>query len=302
MNRRYMLPSAGLLLVGAAIGHFAHTARAGGIPGSQTLTYAGVLQNEKGQPLSGRQAIDFRLWDERENGAERCGLLNPSGGYVLTVDGRFSIPLPDACVRAVSDYPQLWVELRVAGSALPRAPLGAVPYAVEARRAVSADSASGALEQRIAALEASKGKVAGIWFGSVAADGACATINNSPWIDVPDATVTFTVDKPITIWTTYSINVNPDLAPNAEHVATHLVVDDVVAEASGSHYQPFSGGDSNVNLNGNYVVDLGSGTHTVKLQWATAGGIERTWASCPAWAIGGASVAGRNVSVVGVYR
>lgn len=306
-HRQSLLAAAGLVVLSGTVGYYAHTARAGGIPSTNTLTYSGTLQDESGAPLKGRQAIDFRLFDAREKGQERCVLLNPRDGYPLTADGRFSIVLPDACVTAVSEHPKLWVEVRVAGSELARAPLGAVPYAVEARRAATADNASGALEQRIAALEAQvSGKVAGIWFASNAPQGLCASIINAGWTDVPDTTVTFSVDKPVRIWSSYAINVQPMAGPADGYLATRIVIDEQVAEASANHYQPFTNAHSNDTISGSFASDLEPGEHAIKMQWATGGAdpqaLATTWENCPVWAVTGGSVASRSVSVIGVYR
>lgn len=299
-TRPTLLASAGLVVLFAVVGYYAHTARAGGIPSANTLTYSGTLHNEKG-PLTGRQAIDFRLYDAREGGQERCVLMNPKDGYPLTDDGRFSIVLPEACVTAVSEHPQLWVEVRVAGTELTRSPLGAVPYAVEARRAATADSASGALEQRIAALEAQvSGKVAGIWFAGHPGDPQCASIMASDWMDVPDAFVEFVVDKPIRIWSSYAINIQPDGASGDEYLGTRIVIDDVGSTSSGGHFQPYSPDGVNATLTGSEAADLAPGAHTVKLQWYAGGAGERTWTNCPNW--GDGYQGGRTLTVIGVYQ
>jgi hypothetical protein len=63
------------------------------------------------------------------------------------VNGRFSIPLPDDCTIKFGSNAQVWAEVLVGSTAnavasLGRAKLGAVPYAVEANHAVSADRAA----------------------------------------------------------------------------------------------------------------------------------------------------------------
>jgi hypothetical protein len=74
---------------------------------------------------------------------------------VTPVAGRFQLALPD-CQAAVGASPDLWLEAIVDGKSLGRTKLGAVPYAIEASHAVSADSAdgaSGALATRLDAVE-----------------------------------------------------------------------------------------------------------------------------------------------------
>ena len=131
-----------ILLAVAASSYFVLEARAGIAPGPQSLTYSGLLQDPEGNPMKGRVAIDFRLWDAREEGNEQCVVFNPRDNYDLGTNGRFSVQLPEECSAAVREHRELWVELRVAGEPLPRAQLGAVPYAVEAGHAVAADQAA----------------------------------------------------------------------------------------------------------------------------------------------------------------
>ena len=73
-----------------------------------------------------------------------------SSAQTLT-NGGFSVVLPDACVAAVHANTELWVEVLVDGASTGRSKLGAVPYALEAD---TASKAAGALNTRIAALEA----------------------------------------------------------------------------------------------------------------------------------------------------
>jgi hypothetical protein len=72
---------------------------------------------------------------------------------------------------------------------------------------------------------------------------------------------------------------------------------------SGSHFQPFvsplgSAHDKNVNLNGNLVINLGKGTHSVKLQWWKSGGV--AWGSDPGWPTN--HIGGRTVVVIAFYK
>jgi hypothetical protein len=289
MRSRRWLASVSMLGLGAAVGHFAHTARAGGIQSSRALTYSGTLQDTNGDPLRGSQPIDFRLWDAAKDGEVRCEIINPDEDVQLDRNGRFSIPLPEACATAVSSDRELWVELRVSGSALPRMRLGAVPYALEAQHALVADTAT----------DKSR-KIAGIFpYGSKAEDG-CISIENSEWKEAPGVFVDVNVDAPVTIWATYSINVQPNAATTSgDWVATRLVVDGVVAPSSASHFQPYSTADANSNINGQHVGELTAGRHTVKLEWATGGLVG--WASCT-WVSYNGATGGRSLTVLAIYK
>jgi hypothetical protein len=132
---------------------------AGGIPQIDTLAYHGVLESEDGAAITGEHELAIELWSAIEAGERACA---SEAQRMNTLAGRFSIALPEECSAAVRANPDLWVAVIVDGTALPRAKIGAVPYSVEADNATRAglaavaqraDSAGGALEQRIATLE-----------------------------------------------------------------------------------------------------------------------------------------------------
>jgi microcystin-dependent protein len=117
------------------------------------LTYAGALQAADGTPLSGAHTIEVRFWSAKSGGTTLC-----TSGELDNVQlnlGRFSIALPDECTQAVKSTPEAYVEVVLDQSSLGRAKASAVPYAVESAHALLATDAtkSGALDQRIAALE-----------------------------------------------------------------------------------------------------------------------------------------------------
>ena len=126
-------------------------ARAAGIPDAAALTYTGYLENPDGTPVTGQKSIGIVVYDAETKGKAVCR-LDPAD--VEPLAGRFQLTLPDDCNDAVKANPDLWLEVMVEGSLLGRSKLGAVPYAVEASHAVSADAASGELDARISALEA----------------------------------------------------------------------------------------------------------------------------------------------------
>lgn len=291
-----------VLTCSATAGYAIGISRADGIPGSGALTYSGLLEDESGTPLTGNKDIQVLLWDAVSGGNKLC----ETSSQAMALDkGRFEVVLPDDCVDQIKTESDTWVEVVVDGEALQRAKISAVPYAVEAGHAMSAASATGALEQRVAALEnQSSGKVAGIWFAS--ATECASTPLSQSWNDIPETTVDFQVSKPVTIWATYSINVQPEGGdPNSEYLVTHLTVDGSVAEPSASHYHPMTSGDPNMNIIGNYVTDLEAGSHTVNLQWVRANpiGVPMViWSNCPSWEVDGSSTANRTVVVIALYK
>lgn len=126
-----------------------HAVRADGIPATTPLLYRGYLERS-GMPDDTARMVGASLWDRATDGTRLCDVpaapVTPSGG-------RFELAL-DACVAAVRANRDAWLQLTVDGTPLPRTKLGAVPYAIEAERAQSANNAVGPLLARIAALEA----------------------------------------------------------------------------------------------------------------------------------------------------
>jgi hypothetical protein len=132
--------SAAMVTVAVLATLLAVRARAAGIPGADVLTYTGYLEDADGQPLQSTVSIAVELWNDGKAGAgdKVCEAV------VETVElqaGRFQVPLTD-CDAEVKKNPNLWTEVRVDGASLGRTKLGAVPYAIEAAHATSADEAT----------------------------------------------------------------------------------------------------------------------------------------------------------------
>jgi hypothetical protein len=135
---------------------FASASLADGIPATDPLSYSGVLLNSVGAPVTSTVSARLSLWDDQTatlSASRKCETSVPA----LTPDsaGRFRITLEAACLGVVKANPNLWVQVEIGTTALPRSKLGAVPYAVEADRATTAatattaQSASGALAQQV---------------------------------------------------------------------------------------------------------------------------------------------------------
>ncbi|WP_424099662.1 shufflon system plasmid conjugative transfer pilus tip adhesin PilV [Moorena producens] len=141
------------------------------------------------------------------------------------------------------------------------------------------------------------GVLAGIWAAQPLTDTSVTSTQD--WEDVLETSVTFTLDRTAMIFCTYSINVQPDGNPGTNFVGTRLVVDDQGYRQSGSHFQPLTSSDSNVNLNGNLVLPLTAGPHTIKLQWMKYGSNLASWSSRPSWIDG--FIGGRTLVVMAFY-
>lgn len=151
MTNRGWIAGGTLLLAVVGAGSYLAGARAAGVPQRTPMTYTGVVTDLQGAPVSGSRMIELRLWD-RETGGTTPVCVVPPAPHVL-VAGGFRITLPDPCVAAVREKPDLWIEVVVADKTFGRRKINAVPYAIEAERATNA---GGALETRLAGLEASK--------------------------------------------------------------------------------------------------------------------------------------------------
>jgi hypothetical protein len=147
VSTRKLVATLGLVLGGVAIG-WGVKAVADGIPQMQPLQYSGTVL-ENGLPFTGARDIVVSLWDSAITGAgaKKCETAAP--GTMLT-SGRFRVALASECTAAVRANPELWVEVTVAGTMMPRKKLSAVPFAMEADRAASA---SGPLETRLLGFE-----------------------------------------------------------------------------------------------------------------------------------------------------
>jgi hypothetical protein len=123
----------GLCVLAALV---AGLAVADGIPTMTPLTYSGVLQNSAGAPVTAQQSMQLTLWDDATaNGSVNQKCVTPTQNVTPDSQGRFQIVLDQACFDAVRSNRNLWVQVQVGATVLPRSKLGAVPYAVEAGRA-----------------------------------------------------------------------------------------------------------------------------------------------------------------------
>lgn len=137
----------------AAAASLSVRARAAGVPPANALSYSGYLETPDGTPIVSPVDVALNVWDAASSGNRVCAVAN----HTLTPSaGHFRVELPDACTRAVSANPSLWLEPVINATSFGRSGLGAVPYSVEADHAASADVAAptGALAQRLSAMQA----------------------------------------------------------------------------------------------------------------------------------------------------
>jgi hypothetical protein len=138
MTRRSLIVL-GISSLGLAAGvGYAIRAAASGIPPTNALSYAGVLEDATG-PITGSHRIQVILYDAATAGNNLCESTPAALGIS---DGHFSVQLPDTCTTAVAANPNVWADVLVDGSDTGRTKIGAVPYAVEAQHATNADNAA----------------------------------------------------------------------------------------------------------------------------------------------------------------
>jgi len=125
-----------LLSIGVG-GVIAVRANAAGVPDMKALTYNGYIETPDGKPVTAKVNIFVNIYDAATDGTKVC---EQTVMDLTPVSGRFQVELPEACTVAVKANPNLWIEAVVNGSALGRTKLGAVPYALEAGHATSADA------------------------------------------------------------------------------------------------------------------------------------------------------------------
>ncbi len=153
MNRRTLVTIALSASLSAAVtGLVVHTVRAVGIPTTPSMFYRGTL--DPAAPGTVTRTFRVALYDAATAGTP---LYNTGDAMVAVTNGAFEVPLPVECtniIRGTTPDPGIWLELTVDGTTIPtRTKLGAVPYAVEAERAVNATAATGALQTTLTTMQ-----------------------------------------------------------------------------------------------------------------------------------------------------
>jgi hypothetical protein len=99
---------------------------------AKTMNYQGYLTDGSGGPLNGNYDMVFSLWDEEAAGAGAQEWGDETHSGVSVSNGLFSVVLGE--ILPIDPYTvfeeQLYLEISVDGTTLPRQPLRAVPYAM----------------------------------------------------------------------------------------------------------------------------------------------------------------------------
>jgi len=124
--------------------------------------------------------------------AQNMTCVTPPANRTLSM-GRFQVTLDPSCTDFVHANPDVSVQVIVEGVQLPKTKLGAVPYALEAQRAMEA-SPNGTLQSRLQALEADR--VVYAFFSLSAADTVTIHSQSGNWISSATASgkaITFAI-------------------------------------------------------------------------------------------------------------
>lgn len=143
-----------LLAAASAIAGYGLRALAEGGSRTSPLFFAGTISDRGGVPLEGTHNVRVGLFNAASGGSAVCTTPALSVEFAL---GRFSVELPTGptgCDTAIANEAELWSELSVDGTTFPRTQVGAVPYALEAKHALTAQGLVGEQADRLSALEA----------------------------------------------------------------------------------------------------------------------------------------------------
>ncbi len=138
MNGNRKMIALGTVLL--ALGVVAGRALATGVPTQLPLTWSGTVTDETGAPYTTAVNVSVAFYDSPSSQLSKC---TSAVTQAAANSGRFAVVLPPECAQAVHDTQDLWTETTVGPNnlVLPRAHVGAVPYALEADSATVAASA-----------------------------------------------------------------------------------------------------------------------------------------------------------------
>ncbi|MBI5495853.1 MAG: hypothetical protein HY904_12585 [Deltaproteobacteria bacterium] len=148
--KRTLFPIVLTALVAGGLGFFIRSAVAAIPTTDPVMTFTGRLTNN-GAPMAGAQEIVLEVWHP---GGTTFDCKTPVQG-VEVVNGFFKVPLTPSCVDALAAHANAEVDIKVNGASVGRTRAGAVPYAMEAKRADTATSAAtgGPLATQVGDLE-----------------------------------------------------------------------------------------------------------------------------------------------------
>jgi len=296
--RKWLLPNPGTLILmvvlALAVPALAGPSQAPSATSTSVISYQGRLADSSGNPLTGRYNLEFRIYDVPTGGVPLWTELWTGGSAVDVSDGLFNVMLGSintTLASAIQGRNELYLGITVGTDSemSPRVQLGSVPFSMQAMTVPDGSITTAKIADRA---------VIGTWYTSPT---SAATIpGNTDWTDVVDTSLTFSLTSSAEVFFSYSINIEPISNPSSDGIAVRLLVDGTgnYTRGASGFFQPLTSGDSNANLNGNLVLALSPGQHTVRMQWKSYG--STGWSSNPALHDGFAQ--GRSITVIAFYR
>ena len=138
---RQMIPNIGtLVLVGIlllVVPSLAAPSRAPSATSTSTVSYQGRLADSGGLPITGKQNMEFRLYDAPTGGVPLWTEMWTGGNAVDVSDGLFNVMLgsmDNTLASAIQGYDELYLGITVGTDSemSPRVQLGSVPFSMQA--------------------------------------------------------------------------------------------------------------------------------------------------------------------------
>jgi len=185
--RRFLIPATLAVATLVSLIPQVRSALAAGIPTTEPLIFTAQLTDTNGVPVNQTGALVLvSVWKAETSTATADQVCStPPLTNQSIPQGHLRVVLPAACVSAVHENANLWVEALVGNTTFPRIRVGAVPYAVEAQKAVEArqaTSAAGALATQISGLQAANSRVHRS--ALIGGDGSILSQDGSTWVAV----------------------------------------------------------------------------------------------------------------------
>ena len=92
-------------------------------------------------------------------------------------------------------------------------------------------------------------------------------ISNNTWADMPDLSVTFSLEAATTVMSSYTISTIPNPSMGQAFLVTRILIDGTEVNRMVSGF--VNGGQGFFNSSGQYVSELAAGDHTIKVQYRT---------------------------------
>ncbi len=245
-----------------------------------TIPYQGRLADASGNPVTGKQNMEFRIYNVPTDGAPLWEEFWTGANSVDVSDGLFSVMLGSintGLPAVVQGNNNLYLGITVGTDSemVPRVQLGSVPFSIWSLT-VADDSvtsrkiANGAIESRHIAL--------GNGFATHyrGADPFYRQGRNGDWVDLPDSDISITLDVPSVVLV--EVSLKGYQAHTEGSVLFTVNCDGIDLHSADYHNQEtpmIPRGESTTGYH--YVFNLEPGTHTFKIRVANTDAVAGDW-------------------------